>query len=109
MLDFSGGPCRYSSARASSISRPRIEFPPSTRRPCSPKPVGSWPGHPICRSSIARRQRYSAKILRGAKPGDLPAKYPAKYFLTLNAAAAKKIGLDFPAGLLAEATRVLEQ
>jgi putative ABC transport system substrate-binding protein len=53
--------------------------------------------------------RYSAKILGGAKPGDLPAKYPAKYFLTLNAAAAKKIGLSFPAELIAEATRVLDQ
>jgi putative ABC transport system substrate-binding protein len=53
--------------------------------------------------------RYSAKILRGAKPGDLPVKYPAKYFLTLNSAAAKKIGLTFPAQLLAEAARVIDQ
>jgi putative ABC transport system substrate-binding protein len=52
--------------------------------------------------------RYSARILRGAKPGDLPVKYPAKYFLTLNAGAAKKIGLKFPAKLLAEATRVID-
>jgi putative ABC transport system substrate-binding protein len=51
--------------------------------------------------------RYAAKILRGAKPGDLAVKYPAKYFLTLNAGAAKKIGLTFPAALIAEASRVL--
>jgi putative ABC transport system substrate-binding protein len=53
--------------------------------------------------------RYSAKILRGAKPGELAIKHPAQYFLTLNAAAARRIDLAFPAGLLAKATRVLEQ
>jgi putative ABC transport system substrate-binding protein len=52
--------------------------------------------------------RYAAKILRGAKPGDLPAKYPAEYFLTLHAGAAKKIGLEFPAALIAAASRVIE-
>jgi putative ABC transport system substrate-binding protein len=52
--------------------------------------------------------RYAGAILRGAKPGDLAVKYPAKYFLTLNAAAASKIGLTFPAELLREATRVLD-
>ncbi|HEU4780886.1 MAG TPA: ABC transporter substrate-binding protein [Steroidobacteraceae bacterium] len=51
--------------------------------------------------------RYAATILRGSKPGELPAKYPAKYFLTLNAGAANKIGLSFPATLLAEASRVI--
>ncbi len=36
--------------------------------------------------------RLAAKVLRGAKPGDIPVKYPAKYFLTVNAGAARKIG-----------------
>jgi putative ABC transport system substrate-binding protein len=52
--------------------------------------------------------RYAAKILRGAKPGDLPVKYPAAYFLTVNAQAARKIGLTFPAAILAEAARVID-
>lgn len=47
------------------------------------------------------------KILNGASPGDLPIKHPAKYFLTLNTSAARKIGLVLPAGLLQQATRVL--
>lgn len=51
--------------------------------------------------------RLAARILRGAKPADLPVKYPAEYFLTLNAGAAQKVGLTFPPELLAEATRVL--
>ena len=50
---------------------------------------------------------YVSKILKGAKPGDLPAKHPEKYYLTLNTSAAKKIGLTFPENILAQASRVL--
>ena len=50
---------------------------------------------------------YVSKILKGAKPGDLPAKHPEKYYLTLNTGAAKKIGLTFPENILAQASRVL--
>ena len=50
---------------------------------------------------------YVSEILKGAKPGDLPVKHPEKYYLTLNTSAAKKIGLTFPANILAQATRVL--
>jgi putative ABC transport system substrate-binding protein len=52
--------------------------------------------------------RLAALILRGAKPGDLAVKRPAKYYLTINAGAAKKMGLALPPALLAEATRVIE-
>lgn len=47
------------------------------------------------------------KILKGANPGDLPIKHPANYLLTLNAGAARKIGLVLPPALLQQATRVL--
>lgn len=49
------------------------------------------------------------KILKGAKPGDLPVKHPDKYYLTLNETAAGKIGVKFPEELLAEATKVITQ
>lgn len=52
--------------------------------------------------------RLAARILKGAKPGDLPIKHPEKYFLTINAGAAEKIGLLLPPALLAEASRVIE-
>ena len=52
--------------------------------------------------------RLAAKILNGAKPGDLPIKHPAQYFLTVNAGAARKIGLTLPPALLAQAHRVIE-
>lgn len=50
---------------------------------------------------------YVDKILKGAKPGDLSAKHPEKYYLTLNATAANRIGVRFPNELLAEATKVI--
>lgn len=50
---------------------------------------------------------YVSKILKGTSPGELPVKHPEKYYLTLNARAAKKIGLTFPAHILAQSTRVL--
>ena len=52
--------------------------------------------------------RLAAKVLEGAKPGDLPIPYPTGYCLTINADAARKTGLTLPAALLAQAARVIE-
>jgi putative ABC transport system substrate-binding protein len=51
--------------------------------------------------------RYVDQILRGAKPGDLPIQHPSRYFLTVNASAAMRIGLILPPALLAQADRVI--
>ena len=50
---------------------------------------------------------YVDQILEGAKPGDLPIRYPARYFLTINATAVKNLGLTPSPALLAQADRVL--
>ena len=50
---------------------------------------------------------FAAQILKGAKPGDLPIKQTSQYTLTVNTAAAGRIGLSLPQALLAQATRVL--
>ena len=47
--------------------------------------------------------RYADKVLRGAKVGDLPIKYPHRYLLTINLAAAKALDLVIPASLLRQA------
>lgn len=51
--------------------------------------------------------RYVARILKGSQPGDLPVRFPDRYYLTINKSAADRIGLTLPISLLARADRLI--
>jgi len=63
---------------------------------------------PSARDEFRRATAYIDRILKGAKPADLPAEQPTRYYLSINMKAASALGLTLPPSLLLRADDVVQ-
>jgi ABC-type uncharacterized transport system substrate-binding protein len=107
VLEIISGPIR--SARLKELAELAVKhrLPVMRERPEHVE-AGGLMSYGVSLPDLGRRAAtYVDKILKGAKPADLPVEQPTKFELMINLKAAKQIGLTIPPNVLARADRVI--
>ena len=104
----------FTSCRRDRQSRTRNEFANRERLPL----VGGWGAWvqagglisygPNVTDMIRQSSTYLDKVLKGAKPSDLPVQQPTRFELLVNLKTAKALGLNIPDSFLLRAEKVIE-
>jgi putative ABC transport system substrate-binding protein len=90
-------------------ARRSYRWPPETTYRRSMGDLGGLLSHGVDQVDTYRRAAsYVDRILRGAKPADLPVQFPTKFEMAVNLKTAKALGLTIPSSLLALADEVIE-
>jgi putative ABC transport system substrate-binding protein len=103
-----GGPVLLSQRKQVVELATRNGLPAIYARPEFVEDGGLMTYGPSITDLFRRAATYVDKILKGAKPADLPVEQPQKFELVINLKAAKQIGLTIPPNVLVRADRVIK-
>jgi putative tryptophan/tyrosine transport system substrate-binding protein len=103
------GHARQRSRRAEAVAlTTKYRLPASYHDPAFVDAGGLMSYGPNVHDLFWRAGGYVSRILKGAKPADLPVEQPSKFELVLNVKSARALDLSFPQSLLLRADRVIE-
>jgi putative ABC transport system substrate-binding protein len=107
-LNVLASPLLHGARQAIIVRTSAVRLPAIYQWPETAQEGGLLAYGPRLSEPMAQWARQLAKVLRGAKPADLPVEQPTKFELVVNQKTAKAIGLDIAPTLLARADEVIE-